>query len=87
VGTLHGAAGTSHLFGILPALALPTKLGAITYLAGYGAGNIIAMAIFSWLIGTATLRVGALGLRPYRAVLGSASAAAIVVGIVWLAMA
>src|SRR5258705_2091280 len=35
IGTLHGLAGSSHLFGGLPALAFPTMDGTLTYLFSY----------------------------------------------------
>src|SRR5688500_1414053 len=34
MGALHGLAGSSHLFGVLPALAFATRLEAPLYLAG-----------------------------------------------------
>ena len=36
VGTLHGLAGSSHLLGILPALAMPSDLAAGIYLLLFG---------------------------------------------------
>jgi hypothetical protein len=83
-GVLHGLAGSSHVLGILPALALPTQAASLTYLAGYGVGNVGAMTVFAsalgWLAGTTGGgRAGA-----YRALLGTCSLAAIIVGVVWL---
>lgn len=86
VGLLHGFAGTSHLFGILPTLALPSRWAAAAYLLGYGGGNLLTMGGFAWLVGTASTRMASLGARPYRAVLGCCSVAAILVGVVWLAI-
>ena len=37
MGTLHGLAGSSHLFGVLPALAFSTRADSMLYLAGFGA--------------------------------------------------
>ncbi len=34
MGTVHGVAGSSHLFGILPALALPTQWAAVSVPGG-----------------------------------------------------
>jgi hypothetical protein len=83
-GILHGLAGSSHVLGILPALALPTQTASLTYLAGYGTGNVAAMTAFAsavgWIAGTA--RGG--GVAVYRGLLGTCSVAAIVVGVVWL---
>ncbi|MBF8297934.1 MAG: hypothetical protein HW395_591, partial [candidate division NC10 bacterium] len=36
----HGLAGSSHLFGVLPALAFPSRQASMLYLAGFGLGAI-----------------------------------------------
>jgi len=51
IGTLHGLAGSSHVLGILPMLALPSRIQAVTYLLAFGAGTVLAMAGFSWGMG------------------------------------
>jgi hypothetical protein len=51
IGVLHGLAGSSHLLGILPALAFPHASQTIGYLAGFGVGTVAAMASFSSLVG------------------------------------
>jgi sulfite exporter TauE/SafE len=84
VGTLHGLAGSSHLLGVLPALALPTRAAAALYLTAFGLGTIAAMAAFSSAIGLLGARATARGDRLYRAVLGLCSTAAIGVGGFWL---
>jgi uncharacterized membrane protein YfcA len=50
VGILHGAAGTGHLLGVVPALALSATQGLI-YLAAYGIAAVLAMAGFGGLMG------------------------------------
>src|SRR6476469_2924933 len=44
MGTIHGLAGSSHLFGVLPALAFSTRIDSLLYLAGFGAGAIAGMS-------------------------------------------
>lgn len=83
VGLLHGLAGTTHLFGLIPALALPTIFAA-AYLGGYGAGNLVAMGGFALLVGWVGARLNEWGVSAYRLVLGTASASAIALGSVWL---
>jgi hypothetical protein len=56
IGTLHGLAGSSHFIGVLPALALPSSSLAVSYLAAYGFGTIVAMALFASLIGAISRR-------------------------------
>ena len=83
-GILHGLAGSSHVLGILPALALPTRALSATYLVSYGLGNIASMTAFSSAMGVVAGRAHDGGARTYRALLYACSALALVVGGVWL---
>jgi hypothetical protein len=86
-GTLHGFAGSAHLLGVLPALALPSRAAAIAYLLGFGAGAAGAMMTFAHGLGIAATRLAPpsrWGERAYRVLLGGTSAAALLVGVVWL---
>jgi hypothetical protein len=83
LGVLHGVAGSSHFFGVLPALALPTRGAALTYLAAFGLGTVAAMTLFAAAVGAAGTRVQP-GASTYRAMMLVAAAAAIAVGGVWL---
>jgi hypothetical protein len=88
VGTLHGLAGSSHLLGVLPALALPTFLDSGLYLAGFGGGTIAAMAGFSAILGCFAGRLSrASSALYYRWTLGSMACLTGAVGIYWLACA
>ncbi len=82
VGILHGWAGSSHFLGILPALAIPSREGVLSYLIAFGLGSIAAMGGFSWLLGSLGAR--APGPRPRRWLTWSCSAAAVVIGGFWL---
>lgn len=84
VGTLHGVAGTSHLMGVLPALALPTTGLAALYLAAFAAGTVAAMALFAHLIGGAAARLQVGRASVYRGFMFACSAVALVVGVTWL---
>lgn len=84
VGVLHGLAGSSHLLGVLPALAFSTRAASIAYLAAFGIANIAAMTGFAGLMGFFADRARAGGARLYRNVLYVCSAVAIIVGGVWL---
>jgi hypothetical protein len=83
VGALHGLAGSSHLLGVLPALALPSNAAAGAYLAGYGIGSIAAMGAFAVAVGGVADRFGDGG-RTWRRLLGAAGTAAIAVGVFWI---
>lgn len=81
MGALHGLAGSSHLFGVLPALAFATRLEAGLYLAGFGAGAIAGMSAFSAVMGLLSSR---LSQRHSSGLLYASSAAALVIGGFWL---
>lgn len=84
VGMLHGLSGSSHLLGILPALALPSDFAAGTYLLLFGIGSVSAMGAFSSLIGWIAGRQGASGLCAQSALLGFCSVMAVAVGAFWI---
>jgi hypothetical protein len=84
MGALHGLAGSSHLFGVLPALALPTPLAALSYLGGFGIGAIIAMTVFSAVVGVLAVSAARRGVNAYRGMLYACSVSALLVGGFWL---
>lgn len=86
IGTLHGLAGGSHLLGVLPALALPSRWAAVTYLAAYGLGTLGGMGLFSSALGLFANRFGGAGGRAYRYLMGGCASAAVVIGCAWLVM-
>ena len=81
MGALHGLAGSSHLFGVLPAVAFATRFEAALYLLGFGAGAIVGMTAFSAVMGLLPSR---LGRRHSSGLLYASSAAALVIGGFWL---
>lgn len=84
MGTIHGLAGSSHLFGVLPALALPNRQASMLYLAGFGLGAIAGMTAFAAVMGLLSHRLGRRNPRGYSGLLYASSAAALVVGGFWL---
>jgi hypothetical protein len=84
MGALHGVAGSSHLFGVLPALALPTQAAALAYLGGFGVGAVLAMTAFSAFVGAIAVSAARRGLNAYRGVLYACSLSAFLVGGFWL---
>ena len=84
VGTLHGVAGSSHFLGVLPALALPTMTEAVWYLSAYGVGTVVAMVVFSSLVGWSARSLAASSAQAYRQMLAACSLAAVVLGGWWL---
>lgn len=51
IGTIHGFAGFSHLFALLPSLAFPTLLASVIYVIAFATGTILTMIIFAFLLG------------------------------------
>jgi hypothetical protein len=84
MGALHGLAGSSHLFGVLPALAFSTRVDSMIYLAGFGVGAIAGMSAFAAGMGLLSARFGRNHQGRYRGLLYASSAAALVIGGVWL---
>ena len=82
VGVLHGVAGSSHFFGVLPALALPTAAASFSYIAAFGAGTVAAMTAFAGAVGGLGTR--GLALSHHR-LMTATGVAAIVIGGLWLA--
>ena len=83
LGVLHGVAGSSHFLGVIPALALPTRMAAVTYIAAFGVGTVAAMTAFAAVVslaGRSTRRHHYV----HRALLAAAAVLSIVVGGIWL---
>jgi sulfite exporter TauE/SafE len=84
IGALHGLAGSSHLLGLFPALALPSAAASLAYVVAFGLGSIIAMVAFSSALGLVAVHLTARGSRAYQGLLYGFSAASIVIGGYWL---
>lgn len=82
VGVLHGIAGSSHFFGVLPALALPTAAASFSYIAAFGLGTVAAMTVFAGAVGHAGARATHLS---HHRLMAATGVAAILVGCVWIA--
>jgi hypothetical protein len=83
IGTVHGLAGSSHLYGVLPALAL-AEGQRVAYLIAFGIGSMLAMAGFSQMLALVIERLpGSRGIVRDWA-LRLASLAAVVLGATWL---
>ena len=81
---MHGFAGTSHIFGILPALAFTSRIDAVSYLLSFGVGTIAAMTLFAAIIGYLSNKLEGKGTIILQRMLTSFSAAAIFIGIYWI---
>ena len=84
-GTMHGVAGTAHLLGVLPAVALP-GWGAGVYLGSFALGTILAMGSFAALVGEGSARLSGDVPRLVQRLLLGASATTVAVGVAWLGL-
>lgn len=84
-GTLHGVAGTAHVLGVLPALALPGVGASAAYLGGFALGTVLAMGGFAALVGWLSTGPRS-GPRRLRGALLTASGVTVAVGVAWLVL-
>jgi len=59
IGTIHGFAGFSHLFALLPSLALPTVLDSVIYISAFALGTITTMILFAFILGVVAYKAAA----------------------------
>ncbi len=79
VGFIHGAAGTGHLFGVVPALALSVPDAAV-YILAYLCAAVGSMALFGGLLGQVAARGGTAWMRRLMVATG---AGAVLIGAGW----
>jgi hypothetical protein len=84
IGSLQGLAGSAHLLGVLPGLALPSAIAAGAYLFLFGTGSVVAMGAFALLVGWIADRHGVSEPRAQSALLRLSSLFAVAVGLYWL---
>lgn len=84
VGIMHGLAGTSHIFGILPALAFTSQTDAALYLFFFGIGTIFSMVLFSTFLGFLSQKMELCGSEIYKKMLIGFSSASLVIGVYWI---
>jgi sulfite exporter TauE/SafE len=84
VGILHGLAGGSHLFGVIPALALPSVGLSAIWLLLFGAGTVVAMMAFTGILGLIVHQMAQRIDTLYRQALAVCSLLAIGIGLWWL---
>ncbi len=84
IGTLLGLAGSSHFFGVLPALAFHQTGDAVIYLTSFGIGTVAAMTIFSSAIAAVAGRISVRFIDAYRNLMYICSTGALLVGAYWL---
>jgi len=85
IGIIHGLAGVSHLIGLLPTLAYTTTWGSMLYLVGFATGTLVAMSLFSILMGLLGKYTSkAKKELTFRLINGIVGFSAIFVGTIWI---
>ncbi|MCF6227948.1 MAG: hydantoin utilization protein A [Planctomycetes bacterium] len=84
-GALHGIAGMSHLFGVMPALALGKDLAGV-YLLSYAVGSVVCMTLFAGGFGGLTKYAGDRVAGLVKGGMITASSVCILIGIGWIAL-
>jgi ABC-type nickel/cobalt efflux system permease component RcnA len=56
IGIIHGFAGFSHLFALLPSLAMPSVTDSVIYIFAFAAGTILTMVLFAVMLGAVAFR-------------------------------
>jgi ABC-type nickel/cobalt efflux system permease component RcnA len=85
IGFLHGLAGVAHFLLFLPVLSFDSQAGAVSYILGFGAGTVLAMTVFTLVLG----RVSELAKNwhnPlfFRGIRVAGGLFAIVIGVYWM---
>jgi len=83
-GTLHGVAGTAHILGVLPAVAMADWLSSAVYLLAFAAGTIAAMAGFAAAVGEGSARMSGNAPLFLKRLMYGTGVLTILVGILWI---
>ena len=87
IGIIHGFAGFSHLFALLPSLALPTIWLSIIYITAFAAGTITTMILFAFILGLVAFRSVQKDKQTFlKWFTITGGVLAIAVGIIWIAI-
>jgi ABC-type nickel/cobalt efflux system permease component RcnA len=85
IGIIHGFAGFSHLFALLPSLALPTVWASVIYITAFATGTILTMVIFAFILGLVAFQSVVKDKQVFLKRFTMAGAfLAIAIGILWL---
>lgn len=84
VGLVHGLAGTSAVVALVPVTMVDRTAIGIGYLLTFGAGTILAMALFAMVAAMAMRTAAARSLALGRRMGGAAGVAGIAVGAWWI---
>ena len=85
IGVLHGLAGIAHFILLLPVLGFENQLDSIQYIVGFGLGTLLAMTIYTFLLGIITsYSKGQKSKFLFKTIRLSGGIFAIAIGVYWL---
>lgn len=85
IGLLHGLAGISHFLLFLPVLSFEDNWDAASYIGGFGAGIILAMTLYTFVIGkVASLSKNGHNEVFFKGIRFSGGLFAIIIGVYWI---
>ncbi len=85
IGLLHGLAGISHFLLFLPVLSFEDNTEAVAYILGFGAGIVLAMTLYTFVIGkVASLARNGHNEVFFKGIRFAGGLFAIVIGIYWI---
>ena len=85
IGTIHGFAGFSHLFALLPSLALPSRMASVAYVVAFATGTILTMVSFAFILGVVAHRSEAKQKKQFLKWFSFTGAVlAIAIGVLWI---
>jgi ABC-type nickel/cobalt efflux system permease component RcnA len=82
IGAAHGLAGTGAVVVLVPLALSQSPISALTFLACFGAGTMLAMAAFSYLLNAAVR--AARSIRTLTILRALAGCASLVIGAIWI---
>lgn len=84
IGILHGLAGIAHFILLLPVLGFRNQLDSIQYILGFALGTVLAMTIYTFLLGKITNYTKGQSKSLYKTIRLSGGVFAILIGVYWL---
>lgn len=85
IGVLHGLAGIAHFILLLPVLGFENQLDSVQYIIGFGLGTVLAMTIYTFLLGQlANYSKAQKSKSLFKIIRITGGVFAIVIGIYWI---
>lgn len=85
IGIIHGFAGFSHLFALLPSLAFPTVMASVIYIVAFATGTIFTMILFAFILGLVAFQSVVKDKQVFlKRFTITGACLAIVIGILWI---